>query len=45
MSKDDKKYHDLLQALIEYVKANGDEKLDAFLAGYVGDDWRAAKGK
>ena len=42
---DDKKYEALLQALAQFVKQNGAAAagVDAFLAGYAGPDWQAAK--
>jgi hypothetical protein len=40
-----KKYNDLLDALAEFIKVNGDPAgLDAFLNGYAGHDWQRARG-
>jgi hypothetical protein len=39
-----KRYNDLLDALAEFIKVNGDPAgLDAFLTGYAGKDWKRAK--
>lgn len=42
-----KKYKDLLDALAEFLRANGGnpDGLDSFLKGYAGQDWQAAKGR
>ena len=42
---DDKRYQALLQALAQFVKQSGAAggQLDAFLAGYAGEEWQAAK--
>ncbi len=34
------KYQKLIEALSNYVVQTGDDKLAAFLAGYLGEDWQ-----
>ncbi len=36
-------YKNLLDALAGFVTGIQDDRLDAFMTGYAGDEWRAAK--
>lgn len=38
-------YNSLLDALAGFVVVNQDSQLDAFMTGYVGDEWKKAIGR
>lgn len=38
-------YKDLLDALAGFFVFNQDSQLDAFMTGYVGDEWKKAIGR